>query len=467
VTLTSPAASPIAFTAMFGSRINRLVWLGPGQIALVSDRDGIASIYVMGADGASPVRLAPAGDPSFSPTWSPDGAQIAFGRCCIAQAGLFVMAADGSGVRQVGAPSVTALDPAWSPDGRQLAYSERHGTSREIDRINLDGTNAVTLTNAAGDDRSPAWSPDGRRIVFSSERTGNLDIFVMNADGSNQAALTSHVRADSDPSWSPAGDRVVFVSDRAGNADIWVMNADGSGQTQLTTDAAADGAPVWRSDGRRILFQSRRDGNAEIYGMNPDGSEQTNLTNDPDFDGQPASSPAPAVRRALIGPVGSDLGANPPFGAQRVVAVVGLTGNGLASAATLTIPAAAETSVNVEAVPGIGTNLAGCRVTAAGITDVREDTGRGLVPIIWGLPSSAGPTTAVLLFFDGATGRLATVLAVGNSVAATPLSSGDRLTFHGDFPWAASLGQGGGRTTFGRSHEVTLSASSGVVVAAR
>jgi len=46
------------------------------KIAFVSDRDGSQEIYVMNADGSNASRLTDAG--GIQPTWSPDGARIAF-----------------------------------------------------------------------------------------------------------------------------------------------------------------------------------------------------------------------------------------------------------------------------------------------------------------------------------------------------------------------------------------------------
>ena len=50
----------------------------PSRIAIASDRDGDADIYVMDADGGNVQQLTddPAGD--WYPAWSPDGTRIAF-----------------------------------------------------------------------------------------------------------------------------------------------------------------------------------------------------------------------------------------------------------------------------------------------------------------------------------------------------------------------------------------------------
>ena len=49
-----------------------------GTIAFVSDRANSFDIYVVGADGGGLRRLTASPTDEFSPTWSPDGARIAF-----------------------------------------------------------------------------------------------------------------------------------------------------------------------------------------------------------------------------------------------------------------------------------------------------------------------------------------------------------------------------------------------------
>ena len=48
------------------------------QIAFVSWRDGNSEIYVMDADGNNQIRLTNHPEEDSSPSWSPDGARIAF-----------------------------------------------------------------------------------------------------------------------------------------------------------------------------------------------------------------------------------------------------------------------------------------------------------------------------------------------------------------------------------------------------
>ena len=48
-----------------------------GKIAFISDRDGHGDLWIMNADGGTPVNLTQGRD-CASPAWSPDGTKIAY-----------------------------------------------------------------------------------------------------------------------------------------------------------------------------------------------------------------------------------------------------------------------------------------------------------------------------------------------------------------------------------------------------
>ena len=97
------------------------------QIAFTSTRDGNSEIYVMDIDGDHQVRLTidPARD--SDPSWSPDGARIAF--VSNRDRGLdriYVMDSDGQHVTRLTMDS-TNLAPAWSPDAAKIAFTRLKG----------------------------------------------------------------------------------------------------------------------------------------------------------------------------------------------------------------------------------------------------------------------------------------------------------------------------------------------------
>ena len=84
-------------------------------------------IALLNADGSLQKRLTDHWAVDVSPTWSPDGQQLAF---CSDRSGapqIYVMSADGGGVRRVTTSGNYNTSPSWSPKGDRIAYASRVG----------------------------------------------------------------------------------------------------------------------------------------------------------------------------------------------------------------------------------------------------------------------------------------------------------------------------------------------------
>jgi dipeptidyl aminopeptidase/acylaminoacyl peptidase len=66
-------------------------------------------------------------------------------------------------------------DPTWSPDGAWLAYAADRGGSLDLYRRSLTVPTPIRLTSDPADESQPDWSPDGQSIAFRSEKDGGGD----------------------------------------------------------------------------------------------------------------------------------------------------------------------------------------------------------------------------------------------------------------------------------------------------
>jgi Tol biopolymer transport system component len=109
--------------------------------------------------------------------WSPDGGKIAYvsdkdrnGETCYDECNtngeLYIMDADGSHqTRLTRTDTISESAPTWSPDGARIAYFRDAGERGSfIVTVGADGSCPVRITASGGEDRFPAWQPGADRL---------------------------------------------------------------------------------------------------------------------------------------------------------------------------------------------------------------------------------------------------------------------------------------------------------------
>lgn len=180
------------------------------------------------------------GRPDRSPVWSPDGHRIAFVSSRWERTAIYVMDSRGErmGIRQITPDGFGGAEPTWSPDGKYLLFTARNGSSfyaQGIYRVPASGGRPIRITpNDQSFNDLPSFSADGRVVAYISDRSGYQNIWIMRPDGSDQHQLT-HVKQDQDyPEndylqtmglhWSPDGKNLLYFTNRLGNLDLMIVN---------------------------------------------------------------------------------------------------------------------------------------------------------------------------------------------------------------------------------------------------
>lgn len=235
-------------------------------------------IAVMDMDGFNPQEMTKNKSINISPTWSPDGKQLAFTSYVHGRPDLYVMQLGGKRMKQITSGTGGKITPNWSPLGDIIAMASSASSISNLYLTSPSGKDVRRLTNSDAIDLSPTWSPDGKRIIFASERAGGLHIFKMDNQGRSIQRLTFVGYQNDMPNWSPIGDKVVFAGRIGGRFDIFIMNPDGSNIQRLTIGSGSNEHPTFSPDGRFVTFSSTRTGSPAIYVMRRDGSNQTRVS---------------------------------------------------------------------------------------------------------------------------------------------------------------------------------------------
>jgi len=195
---------------------------------------------------------------------SPDGTRIAFDSDRDGERAVYIADADGRQVRRVSGDGFAAI-PSWSPDGATLAF-----VRAEPDRPKV--WNLWTMDLASGESRrmtsyrvgqpwGGSWFPDARHIAYSHEQT----LIVLDTATKRRQSYASPITGWllRTPAVSPDGKRVMFQVHRDG---AWLLDLPSGAMRKILSDPSAE-EYTWSPDGRRVAYHSRRSGGWGVWVM--------------------------------------------------------------------------------------------------------------------------------------------------------------------------------------------------------
>lgn len=203
---------------------------------------------------------------------------------------LWVADSDGEGAQSALSSAEPIISPSWSPNGAQLAYVSFESRKPVIYSHDVATGRRRLLANFRGSNSAPAWSPDGKQLVATLSRDGGSQIYALSLSGGDPKRLTQSSSIDTEPAYSPDGKYVYFVSDRGGAPQIYRMSPGGGSPERVTFTGSYNISPALSPDGRWLAYVSRVGGAFKLHVMELAGGAVTAIT-DTAADESPSFAP--------------------------------------------------------------------------------------------------------------------------------------------------------------------------------
>ncbi len=217
-------------------------------------------IYVKLIAPGRPLRLTTDPADDVGPTWSPDGASIAFVRMAN------------------GKPRLMLISALGGPERELVAWQGSYNVSPIFVNMPAPGGAAYYYQGLT----TPNWSPDGRWLVAAGRDSMQkpIALWLVSLESGEKRQLTVPPAGnwgDFCAAFSPDGRSVAFARYTAlPVSDIYVLplagNLSAKGEpNRLTNDKRFIGGLAWTADGREIVFSSNRGGPTALWRVTASG----------------------------------------------------------------------------------------------------------------------------------------------------------------------------------------------------
>lgn len=246
------------------------------RIAYVTKAGTRYTLWVADADGENSQLALGSPEPIISPSWSPNGAQLAYVSFESRKPVVYVHEVATGKRRLIANFRGSNSAPAWSPDGRTLAVTLSRDGGSQLFTIDANGGEPRRLTQSSGIDTEPAYSPDGRSIYFVSDRGGAPQIYRMPASGGNAERVTFTGSYNISPALSPDGRWLAYISRVGGAFKLQVMELSTSTVNSIT-DTTADESPSFAPNSRLVVYATQQQGKEALMTSTLDGKIKARL----------------------------------------------------------------------------------------------------------------------------------------------------------------------------------------------
>ena len=131
------------------------------------------------------------------------------------------------------------MSPSWSPNGQDVAYVSFETGLPRIYIQNIASGQRRQITNYPNINSSVLFGLQMEiSLLVVLSKDGSPDIYVQDLISNQPIRVTDHPAIDTEPSWTPDGQFIVFMSDRTGQLQIYqiALGANSYDVERLTYD---------------------------------------------------------------------------------------------------------------------------------------------------------------------------------------------------------------------------------------
>ena len=264
----------VPLTALPGQEISPSFSPDGSQVAFGWDGENNGAgfdlyVKVIGTD--KPLRLTNHPAQWLGLAWSPDGRSIAVHRMVPEDGGIFLVPALGGPERKLASTDDASRRWAgisWSPDGKQLAFVAHRPSANLLESNQLFLLSVDTLevkpveTGCDNNTYDPAFSPDGHTLTYNCfQDTGHFTLNLKDLGTGRNTQLLTGVQRIHGVAWTHDGPRIVFSSSSWSTeqgGDLWQITPGKNVSPEKIAIGNDARSLAFSSSGRRLAYEQFR-----------------------------------------------------------------------------------------------------------------------------------------------------------------------------------------------------------------
>lgn len=172
--------------------------------------------------------------------------------------------ADGANAKPLLVSPEPIMSPSWSPNGKQIAYVSFEKQRAEIYISDLASGQRRLVSKFPGINGAPAWSPDGKKLALVLSKENVPKIYVLDLATNQMEQITTGPAIDTEPRWAPDGRSLVFTSSRGGGAQIYRVHLADKRVDRITYQGSYNARGTITPDGKYLVMIHRSDSGFNI-----------------------------------------------------------------------------------------------------------------------------------------------------------------------------------------------------------